>query len=124
RVDRGLHLLGEDFIRRGRRDLRPSPTQPDGLTQALGELLFAVVVPPAAALVELDEIGTAFIGERAPFQRNLLEHLHGMPCRHREAVASCWSRRVIVSLGRRTSNDRLPTRHRLCPDYTTNRGTV
>ena len=37
------------------------------------------------------------LGQGAPFLRDLVECMPGQPCRHGEAVASRWSRRVIVA---------------------------
>lgn len=70
-------MRGRDFIDRWRRDPRPSLAQADGFAQAVEELLFAVIVLPAPAVVELEEVRASALGENAPFLRDLIECVGG-----------------------------------------------
>src|SRR4051812_18822883 len=71
----------------GRRDRHPSLAYPNGLAQAHKELLFAVVVPPPPAAMELEKIRASALGQGAPFLRDLLECMRRWPFRHGEAVS-------------------------------------
>ena len=54
-------VLRHDFGWWGRRNLRPSLAQPNGLAHAHEELLFAVIAPPPPAAVELKKMRAAAI---------------------------------------------------------------
>ena len=88
----GLECSGATSAGRGRRDLRPSLAQPNGLAHAHEELLFAVIVPPPPAAMELEKMRAAALGQGAPFLRDLLECMRGLPFRHGEAVSDRCSR--------------------------------
>jgi hypothetical protein len=72
RIWRDRHLIG-----RGRRNLRPSLAQADGFAQAIEELLFAVIVLSAPAVVELEKVRASALGKHAPFLRDLVECVDG-----------------------------------------------
>jgi hypothetical protein len=74
------------FVRRRRRDLGPSRAQADGFAQTGEELRFTIVVPPAPAATQLEEMRASALGESAPFLRDLVECMGRQPCRHGEAV--------------------------------------
>ena len=78
-------VLRHDFGWWDRRNLRPSLAQPNGLVHAHEELLFAVIAPPPPAAVELKKMRAAAICQGAPFLRDLLECMRGLPFRHGEA---------------------------------------
>src|SRR6476659_8337197 len=100
-----LLLPRRDFIHR-RRDLGPSLRHANGLTHAIEELLFAVVVLPAPTVIELEKMRTAALREGAPFLGDRVECMRRHSCRHGGAGSQrswrCW----IVWSGARTSNDR------------------
>ena len=54
----------------------------DGVAHAMEEPLLRVIVLPAPAVVELDEMGTPALCEVAPFLRDLSERVRGFPFRH------------------------------------------
>lgn len=88
-----------------RRDLGPSLAQLHGFAHAMEKLRFAVVMLPAPAAMEVEEMRASALGEKAPFLRNLVECVDGKRCRHEETVAVRSSRRVIVSSAARASNE-------------------
>lgn len=61
------------FIGRWRRNFRPSLAQTKRFAQTLEELLFAIIVLPAPAVVELKEVRASALGKNAPFLRDLIE---------------------------------------------------
>ena len=65
------------FIGRWRRNLRPSLAQAERFAQTLEELLFAVIVLPAPAVVELEEVRASALGKNPPFLRDLVECVDG-----------------------------------------------
>src|SRR5262249_6892817 len=71
-----LGMLGRHFIRR-RRDLGPSLAQSDGLAHAIKELLLAVIMFPASAVVELEKMCASALGKGAPFLGDLVECMPG-----------------------------------------------
>jgi hypothetical protein len=100
-----LILLRRDLIH-GRCDLGPSLRQTNGVAHAIEELLFAVVVLPAPAVIELEKMRTTTFGEGAPFLGNRVERMRRPSCRHGGAGSQPSWRRGIVWSGTRTSNDR------------------
>ena len=70
------------------------------------ELLFVVVVLPAAAGIELKKMRAAPLGEGAPFLGDRVECMRRHSCRHGGAGSQRSWRRGIVWSGTRTSNDR------------------
>ena len=101
-----LILPRRDFIH-GRCDLGPSLRQANGLTHAIEELLFAVVVVlPTPAVIELEKMRTTTFGEGAPFLGNRVECMRRPSCRHGGAGSQPSWRRGIVWSGTRTSNHR------------------
>ena len=104
-LGKALILPRRDFIQR-RRDLGPSLRQANSLTHAIEELLFAVVVLPAPAVIELEKMRTATLGEVAPFLGDRVECMRRHSCRHGGAGSQRSWRRGIVWSGTRTSNDR------------------
>ena len=61
-----LSVLGRHFIRRQRRDLGPSLAQSDGLAHTMKELLLAVIMLPAPAVIELEKMCAPALGKGAP----------------------------------------------------------
>jgi hypothetical protein len=61
------------FVHRRRRDLGPSRAQADGFAQTVEELRFTVIVPPAPAATQLEEMCTPALGKSAPLLRDLVE---------------------------------------------------
>src|SRR5256885_6215853 len=104
-LGKALILPRRDFIQR-RRDLGPSLRQANGLTHAIEELLFTVVVLPAPAVIEFEKMRTATLDERAPFLGDSIECMRRHSCRHGGAGSQRSWRRGIVWSGTRTSNDR------------------
>src|SRR5712691_5037314 len=72
----GIGLRGQPF---------PGLDQADRFAHAREQLLFAVVVLPAAAVVELDQVSATLFGERAPFLRELGRHAARYLLGHRPA---------------------------------------
>src|SRR5262249_60438576 len=72
----GLGVLGRHFIRR-RRDLGPSLAQSNGLAHAIKELLLAVIMLPASAVIELEKMCAPALGKGAPFLGDLVECMPG-----------------------------------------------
>lgn len=101
---RGAGRRRGDLARGRRRDLGPSLAQLDGFAHAMEKLRFTVVMLPAPAAMEVEEMRASALGEKAPFLRDLVECVGGKPCRHEEAVA-VRSSRVIVSSAARASNE-------------------
>src|ERR1051325_8602301 len=83
-----LMLRRRDFIHR-RRDLGPPLRETNGLTHAIEELLFAVVVLPAAAGIEIEKMRGAPFGKGAPFLGDHTECMRRNWCRHGEAGSQC-----------------------------------
>ena len=73
----GLDVLGRHFTRRRRRDLGPSLAQSDGLAHAIKELLLAVIMLPASAVIELEKMCAPALGKGAPFLGDLVECMPG-----------------------------------------------
>jgi hypothetical protein len=73
---------GRGFVHRRRRDLGPSRAQADGFAQAVEELSFAVVIPPAPTAAQLEEMCAPALGKNAPLLRDLVECMGRQPCRH------------------------------------------
>src|SRR5712671_705170 len=94
-----LILPRRDFIH-GRCDLGPSLRQANGLTHAIEELFFAVVVLPAPAVIELEKMRTTTFGEGAPFLGDRVECMRRPSCRHGGAVSQRSWRRGIVWSGK------------------------
>ena len=94
-----------DFIHR-RRALGPSLREANGLAHAIEELVFAVVMLPAPAGIELQEMRASTLGEDAPFLGNRVKCMRRHSCRHGGAGSQCSWRRGTVSFATRTSNDR------------------
>src|SRR5215471_7087339 len=104
-LGKALILRQCDFIHR-RRDFGPPLRDANGLTHAIEELLFVVVVLPAAADIELEKMRAAPLGKVAPFLGDRVECMRRHSCRHGGAGSQCSWRRGIVWSGTRTSNDR------------------
>jgi hypothetical protein len=69
----GIGGLRTSFTSPCPRDLFPPIGHADGLTQPIQELLLAVIVAPAPALEELDEMRLSPLGKRVPFVRDFIE---------------------------------------------------
>jgi hypothetical protein len=69
------------------------------------KLLFAVIMPPAAAFIELDKMCKPPLGKGAPFLGDLVERMGGKPCRHEGAGSQRALRCEIVWFKARISND-------------------
>ena len=80
------------FVHRRRRDLGPSRTQADGFAQMVEESRFTVIVPPAPAATQLEEMGASALGKSAPLLRDLIECMGRRRCRHGEALGGRSSR--------------------------------
>ena len=72
----GNGLLGRGFLRR-RRNLSPSLAHLDRVAHAIEELLLAVIMLPAPAVVQLEKMGLPTLGQGAPFVRDLVECMRG-----------------------------------------------
>src|SRR5271166_4205557 len=105
----GLHMLRR--IRAHGRNLSPALAGPDGVPQAVKELLLRVIALPAPAMKKLDQMRPPAIGKRPPFPGNLLECRRGKPLRHGNAVGvSRESRCAIVQSKGCTGNLELSER--------------
>jgi hypothetical protein len=93
------------FVHWRRRDLGPSRAQADGFAQTVEELRFTVVMPPAAAATQLEEMRAPALGKSAPLLRDLVECMGRQPCRHGEAVGVARRDLMIASSMARRSND-------------------
>src|ERR671936_1789926 len=102
---KALILRQCDVIHR-RRDFGPPLRDENGFTHATEELLFVVVVLPAAASIEFKKMRAAPLGEVAPFLGDRVECMRRHSCRHGGAGSQRSWRRGIVWSGTRTSNDR------------------
>ena len=69
----GLGCVGRDCGNGPRGNLGPALAHPDGLAQGIEKLLLAVIMLPAAAVEELDQMGAPALGKNAPFLRDLVE---------------------------------------------------
>src|SRR5919201_946256 len=78
---KALILRQCDFIHR-RRDFGPPLRDANGLTHAVEELLFAVVVLPAPAGIKVEKMRAAPLGEGAPLLGNRVECMRRHSCRH------------------------------------------
>lgn len=107
-VGNRLGAIRHAFGCTGRGNLSPSLAQPNGLAHAREKLLFAVIVPPPPAAIKLQKIRASALGQGAPFLRDLLERMCGLPFRHGKALSGRCSRCGLVS-GARASNNRLLT---------------
>src|SRR4029453_322692 len=93
------------LVHRRRRDLGPSRAQADGFAQTVEELRFTVVMPPAAAATQLEEMRAPALGKSAPLLRDLVECMGRQPCRHGEAVGVARRDLMIASSMARENKD-------------------
>jgi hypothetical protein len=77
RIRKFWSLLCPSFGRGERGDLRPAFAQADCFIQSIKELLLAVIVPPASAVLQFEEVLATALGEYAPPVRDLLECMEG-----------------------------------------------
>ena len=89
----------------------------DGVAHAMEELLLRVIMLPAPAVVELDEMRAPALGEVAPFLRDLIERVRGLPFRHerpqRRQIRQAHGP-VMFAITQSASD----AAHRLCTDST------